>query len=517
MSINSEIPVATDILMSHLERADAYPHQVEGEVEVHETHISIVFLAGEFAYKIKKPIKTDFLDYSTLDRRKHHYEEELRLGRRYANDLYLSVVPIGWVQDRLCVEAPSEPIEYALKMQRFPKGALLSERCDAGKLTTAEVVQLAETIASFHQDAALCEPEFAAEWPAYLVKDFHRIIRVLQSGNHIECVATLKRLSEWSREYFHEHLPVFEQRSREGFIRECHGDLHLQNVVRWKDKLIPFDGIEFNERLRWIDVLSDSAFLQMDFAVRGHTELARSFMNAYLERSGDYGSLVMLRGFLIYRSLIRALVATIRSEQPRLAVHEKKDAALDVCQHIELAWRFSVNEAPRLWITHGASGSGKTTLSEFVVQHHNAFRLRSDIERKRLFGLKPTERPSPEMQTTMYSEQANEKTYRRLEELAEKILRAGYSVIMDATFLMRSDRERARQLAIQEEVEFAIVHCQADEFTLRRRVTDRMKSNNDASDADLQVLERQLASMEPLTEAEQSYVYNTDTLSSNRS
>lgn len=498
--------VTTDQLIEGLAHADAYPHPVQGKIEVHETHISVVFLSGDFAYKIKKPMKTDFLDYSTLELRKQYCEDEIRLDCRYAIDLYLTVVPIGWNNGRLCVDAPGEPIEYAVKMRRFPKGALLSDRVEAGKLTTAEVHQLAESVASFHKSASVCAPKFASGWTDYLVKNLQQVVSGLQPRVGRETAASVKVLQDWSNTYFSQHRPVFESRSEEGFIRECHGDLHLQNVVHWGNRLVPFDGIEFNDRLRWIDVICDAAFLEMDLAFCGHVELARSFINAYLEQTGDYRSLVILRWFLVYRSLIRAMVATMRSEQSHLTSSERDAAILDARKHVSLAYRFTLKETPRLWITHGVSGSGKTTLSETVVQRHDAFRLRSDIERKRLFGLSPTQRPSAQLQAKMYSEESNEKSYAHLRELASGILRAGYSVIIDATFLKRSDRARFHALAQEQGVSFAILDCHSDEQTLRQRVADRMTKNSDASDADVQVLERQLAAHEPLTETERSHV-----------
>ena len=179
---------------------------------------------------------------------------------------------------------------------------------------------------------------------------------------------------------------LFSQRVANGFIRECHGDLHLANVIHWRGRLMPFDGIEFNDEFRWIDVMSDATFLAMDLAARGHLDLCRSFINAYLEQTGDHASLALLRWYLVYRALVRSKVASIRSEQAGQSESERKSALEDCQSHIELAYRFTLREPPCLWITHGLSGSGKTTGSECVVQRRGAIRLRSDLERKRHFG-----------------------------------------------------------------------------------------------------------------------------------
>ncbi|TWT93109.1 bifunctional aminoglycoside phosphotransferase/ATP-binding protein [Neorhodopirellula pilleata] len=475
-------------------------------MQVHETHISIVFLAGEFAYKIKKAIHTDFLDYRTLDRRKHFCDEEVRLDGRYSRDLYIGVVPIGWEDGHLQVGSKKEPVEFAVKMRRFPAGSLLSERLAAGKLTTAEVHQQAETIADFHQSSEVANANVAAQWPDYFVNNVHQIFQTLEPKLSQETQATLKVIQNWIDQWSQDHPDALARRVKQGAIRECHGDLHVDNVVQWDGRLVPFDGIEFSEQLRWIDVLCDAAFLEMDLAYRDHLDLARTFMNHYLETTGDYESLELRRPFLIYRALVRALVAIIRSDQSQLSAGEREEALADACQHVRLAYRFTLKETPQLWITHGFSGSGKTTFSETVVQRHDAIRLRSDTERKRLFGLHPTDRPSPSMQAQVYSDGSNERTYTHLESLAKATLQAGYGVIVDATFLRQRDRQRFHDLARREGVEYVILDCRADHQTLRQRVADRMAGNQDASDANLDVLEHQFRSDEPLTPAEMKHV-----------
>ncbi|QDT02099.1 hypothetical protein K227x_04700 [Rubripirellula lacrimiformis] len=494
MKTQTDDSITTNALIAALRNPAAYPHDVGGDVVVHETHISVVFLAGQYAYKIKKPIKTNFLDYSTLHQRKHFCEEEVRLDRRYAQDLYLGVVPIHRVGGTFAIGGEGDAVEYAVKMRRFPAGDLLSERIDSGRLTTAEVFQLAQVIAKFHRDASVCGDAVASQWPDFIVKNVHQIIATLETTADSKTKATLKGLHTWSNDFFARHLQELTDRVDGGFIRECHGDLHLDNVVLWQNSLVPFDGIEFNDQLRWIDVLSDATFLAMDLAARGHLDLSRSFLNAYLEQTGDYGSPNLLRLFLFYRSLVRALAASMRSD------------ADDLSDHVDLAYRFTLREAPRLWITHGVSGSGKTTLSEFVVQRHDAFRLRSDVERKRLFGLSPTERPSAELATTMYSDDANARTYARLIDLTGPILQAGYSVIIDATFLKQADRNRFHDLARRQGVDFAILDCRSDRRTLFQRVADRSARGDDASDADPSVLQYQLSHQQPLSDSEREHV-----------
>lgn len=488
------------VLTDGLRRPDAYPHVVGDPVRVYQTHISLVFLAGEFAYKIKKPIKTNFLDYSTLELRKHFCQEEVRLDGRYADDLYLGVVSVNRSTEGIKIQGDGEVIEYAVKMRRFPEGAMLSRRIESGKLTTGEMDQLAETVAGIHQKASVGTEGTAVGWPDFLREDVFQIINTLAVNADLEASTALGVLEDWLKDFFQRYSPSIVERVPAGFVRECHGDLHLDNVVHWRGQLVPFDGIEFNDHLRWIDVLSDAAFLAMDLVARDHVELGRWFINAYLERTGDYRSLHLLRLFLVYRSLVRALAASMRVDRA------------DERKHVELAFRFTLREVPQLWITHGVSGSGKSTLSGNVIQRNDAIWLRSDIERKRMFNLLPNERPSSEIADRLYNDDADERTYRRLKDLAGGVLSAGYSVIVDATFLKRANRQSFFNLAKQQDVSFAILDCNTDLQTLRQRVADRARTNNDASDADIQVLERQIANYEPLSENERDHVIQSPEL-----
>ena len=502
-------PPSSKELIEGLRKPEAYPQNQADEVELHETHISWVFLVGEFAYKIKKPIRTAFLDYSSLEKRKQFCEQELRLDRRFAAELYLDVVPLTWNAGKPVVEGTGPAVEYAVKMRRFPAGALLSERLDAGKLTSDEVFDLAQCVAEFHQSAERLPNDADGKRLGSINLIYQNAtdnLTALKDAVAGPSAKVVRVLGDWTGTFFHEHRRVFAQRFANGFIRECHGDMHLANIVHWNDRLIPFDGIEFNDQFRWIDVLSDAAFAAMDFAARGRLDLSRSFINAYLEHTGDHASLVVLRWYLVYRAMIRAKVAVIRASQPGLSDSERAAEMQDCEHHIELAYRSSLRDRPALWITHGVSGSGKTTASEWIVQRHGAIRLRSDIERKRHFGMQPTDRPSDRKKRELYCETANHATYERLRRMARCILRSGHSVVIDATFLRRDDRQMFQTLATRESATFGILNCHADEQTLRQRICDRIARDDDASDADLDVLDHQLFNIDPLSENEQKCV-----------
>jgi uncharacterized protein len=488
-------------IIAGLKLPAAYPHEVSAPVELHETHISLIFLAGDFAYKVKKPVTTDFLDYGTLEKRHHACLEELRLGVRYADDLYLAVVPITDQNGCAVIEGSGPIVEYAVKMRRFPSDALLGYQLHHNQVTRADMNAIAASVAAFHQRATrTCNHDDAMLREALnqAVLNF----KLLHSDGLSALQPKVAELKQWTTDVFEGSIDRFRHRLQEGYVRECHGDLHCDNVVKWRGCWVPFDGIEFNAALSWIDVLDDASFLMVDLEAREQPQLARCFINAYLEQTGDYADLRLLRWYAAYRALVRAKVAMIRCGQLVAASAEFNEQLSTAKQRIELAYRFMQHERPTLLITQGLSGSGKTTGSETLVAETGAIRIRSDVERKRLFGMSPTDRQQQASADSIYSRNASVQTYARLLENAKGILQAGYSVVVDATFLKLADRTRFHQLAIEQNVRFRILSFEADEQTLRQRIVARQATGKDASDADIAVLEQQLAAFEPLTDDE---------------
>lgn len=481
-------------LIETLRNPALYPHPA-GHVEVIETHISWVILTGPFAYKIKKPVNLGFLDFGTLEKRRFYCEEELRLNRRLAPQLYLEVVAIGGTAEAP-VLAKEPAIEYAVRMRQFPQDALLDRLLAQGELAPGQIDAIAREVARFHGDAAVAPPDnpFGTAQAAHqpVLENFAQI------GERMPDEAALERLHAWSEKEYAAHAAEFGARKAGGFVRECHGDLHLGNMALLDGQIVLFDCIEFNENLRWIDVMSEIAFLAMDLEDRGYPGFAHRFLNAYLERTGDYAGLRVLRYYLVYRAMVRAKVACIRARQPGAAAAEREQALALYREYIGLAERFTRPARPWLAITHGLSGSGKTTCTQAVVEQPGAIRIRSDVERKRLFGLAPEARSGSALDRGLYTQEAHRLTYQRLEDLARMVLEAGYPVIVDAAFLRRTERDDFRNLAQSLGVRFAILDFQADETVLRGRVAARQQQGRDASEANLEVLERQIASHEPL-------------------
>ncbi|ATE62208.1 bifunctional aminoglycoside phosphotransferase/ATP-binding protein [Thauera sinica] len=482
-------------LIRNLQRPDAFAHAVAG-IACIETHISSVVLAGDFAYKLKKPLDLGFLDFSSLEKRRAACEEEVRLNRRTAPELYLDVVPVTGSVDAPRIGGDGEAIEYAVRMRRFAQSALLDDALEKGALPPELIDRLARHVAGFHAAAAVAAPgEGFGDAQAVHFPVQQNFVQLRERVDDAELLAQADLAERWSEAQFARLQPVFERRLAEGRVRECHGDLHLGNLILLEGEPRLFDGIEFSAGLRWIDVAADVAFLVMDLQRRGRPDLAARFLDAWLERSGDYDSLQVMRYYIAYRAMVRAKVAAIRLGQ---LGGEARAACLAECRaYVALAVAQAVPSRLFLAIASGVSGSGKTSQSQGLVEARGVIRVRADVERKRLFGLAP-EDSSAAVPGGIYGAEAGRRTYARLAELAAGVIGAGWPVLVDATFLRRAQRAAFAELSRRLQVPFAILAFDAPEAMLRARVAARSAQGGDASEADVAVLEAQLAQREPL-------------------
>jgi len=485
-------------LIARLQEPGRFDHPTP-DFELIETHISWVILTGDYAYKLKKAVDFGFLDYSTLAKRKAQCEEELRLNRRTAAELYLEVVAVGGTPEQPRI-GQQPAIEYMVKMRRFPQQALLSQQLKNGNVSKEMITLLASSIADFHATIDIADEKLPYGTPESVWfpvdENFEQIRERISDSTLLQRLADIE---QESRNRFERIRPLLEQRKAGGAIRDCHGDLHLNNIVLLNAKPLLFDCIEFNPTLRIIDTISEVAFLVMDLEEHGRTELANLFLNHYLQCGGDYKSVSLLRFYLCYRAMVRAKVATLRLDQPGLLAEEEQQVHNNFANYLQLAERYSEPQRPRLIITHGLSGSGKTTITTELMQRIGAVRIRSDIERKRLFGLAADSDSGSSLGSNIYTAAASRQTYEWLAELAEAILDGGYSVIIDATFLRAGERENFRQLARHHSTPFTILSFELNAETLRQRVANRVLEGSDASEAGVRVLEAQLASFTPLS------------------
>jgi aminoglycoside phosphotransferase family enzyme/predicted kinase len=470
----------------------------DGEVRLIETHISSVLLAGDAAYKLKKPVDLGFLDFSTLAARKRYCGLELELNRRTAPQLYLEVVPITGTAAAPRLGGAGTPIDYAVKMRRFDTEECFDRLLERGALEAPLVDGLADRVAAFHAaiDVASADDPFGT--PQTILADAgDNFAHIERLGAPASSRAALERLRRWTDDEGAALHETFLQRKRDGFVRECHGDLHLGNVACVDGAPVLFDCIEFNEEFRWIDVMSEIAFTVMDFVDRGAPSLGWRFLNRTLESSGDYAGVAVLRFYLVYRAMVRAKVALIRASQTGTDTRAASAARTDFARHVADAAAFATPRPRVLILTGGLSGSGKTTIAQSLLEALGAVRLRSDVERKRLHGLDPAARSSSALGSGLYTPRATRATYARLAELARALLPSGFPVIADATFLHAADRLPFLRIARESNARCTLLWCDAPIEVLRSRVAAREAAGRDASEATLDVLTHQLEALEP--------------------
>jgi len=404
-------------------------------------------------------------------------------------------------------------IEYAVKMVQFPQQAQLDRMLGLGELNAFHLDAFARLIADFHQ--GIKHTDGATEYG-----DLKHVIRpVKENFSHLREQITdktlcnlLDSLQNWCDKSITRLQPVFEQRKQAGFIRECHGDMHLRNMAWINNRPVLFDCIEFNPNLRWIDVISDIAFLVMDLHKGKQYRLAQGLLNNYLEYTGDYSGVSLLPFYLVYRALVRAKVEAIRAGQSDIEPEEQAEAEQALHEYLLLADSYTHKHQLRLMVTHGFSACGKTTISRQLSERLGAVRIRSDVERKRLFGLQAQENGQAAINQDIYSTQAGQKTYDQLAELAEQVLAGGFSVFIDAACLKLEQRDRLQTLADANNIAYVILDITASKNTLRQRIEQRSQnSTKDASDADLTVLEHQFISAQKLTQKEEPYTIGIDT------
>ncbi|QIT53909.1 AAA family ATPase [Aquisalimonas sp. 2447] len=485
-----------------------YPHAV-GTVTTVETHISTLLLTDDYAYKLKKPLDLGFLDFTTLEQRRHACDEELRLNGRLAPAIYLRRIGITGTPDDPAIDGDGAVLDWAVQMRRFDDTRLFDRLLEHDQLTADEIEDVARQMAVFHDAAAVADED--SEWgtPAAVAEPARDNLVALRE--QLGADPRIQRLKDWTEDCLQQLDPVFRQRHREGRIRECHGDLHLGNIVDVDGRPVIFDGIEFAPELRWIDVMNEVAFLGMDLRSRQRPDLAARFLSTYLEETGDYHGVALLPFYRAYRALVRAKISGLRAadEDAPDDVRERATAARDA--YIKVAEAEMQPATPQLVLMHGLSGSGKSTVAQAVVERLGAIRLRSDVERKRLAGLDARSRTDAGVGEGLYGADLSARTYQRLEMLADGILETGTSVVVDAASLRRDQRERFRHLASRIGVPFTLVACEAAENELRERIRRRQQAGTDPSDADLTVLEHQLQARDVPGPEEKAHTLVVDT------
>ncbi len=466
---------------------DPAPH----EVQRIDTHAAVIFLAGSLAYKIKRDVRLSYLDFSTLEKRRVTCEREVEINQITAPDIYLGVIPIvRGVDGGLSIGGVGEPVEWAVKMRRFGQDGLFDVLARNGKLPLELMPSLAHTISGLHRRA---EKNRSVDGVSSMARIVASILRSLAKAPPLLDAAKVKALTRALRSALRAGSALIDERTRKGYVRRCHGDLHLRNIVLIEGQPVLFDAIEFDEEIATVDILYDLAFLLMDLHHRGLKAHANVLFNAYLSAPGKRAPLVPLRGlglmplFLAARAGVRAMVTLDRL--PFVKGAERRAAKSELTEFFDLAILFLEPPPPRLIAVGGLSGTGKSTLAAALAPEvgaaPGAVVVRSDVERKRFAGVAETVRLGCEH----YSSAATARVYRAFNAKAQAALETGHSVILDGVFAREDQRARARDIAEKANVPFTGLWLEAPGKQLVERVDAR---RGDASDADAGIVQKQL-------------------------
>jgi len=493
-----------------MERPDFYPHPVT-TIEQRETHISKVFLTGTYVYKIKKPVNLEFLDFTTLEKRRHFCRQEVILNRRLTRDVYIDVVPITFKDGRYCMAWQGSPVEYAVKMRQLPEECSMVRLLRTGKFDKEALEDLARTLATFYGKAltgrqintfgswetiwANCEENFRqTEMFVGRILD-ERMFQIVHA-------ATRSFLRRWQ--------DLFEHRIEKEKIRDCHGDLRAGHIY-FTDTIQIIDCIEFNDRFRYGDITSDLAFLAMDLDYEGYSEVAQSLLKAYARYTRDQDVFVLLDFYKCYRAFVRVKVNCFRMQEGDLGDRESGKLLREIDQYMDLAYRYAVQfTRPTLWVVCGLPGSGKSTIAKELSKTLSVKVFCSDVIRKELFRLQPYKQMDVPFEEGIYSKGASSLTYGKLLLLAQEEIERGYSVILDATYGSRHQRGEVLRLAKDMDANLVFVECIGSDAVLKERLM-RREEKPSVSDARLRHFEQIKVRFEPLNEVRDEMYIGVDT------
>ncbi|MBD2489769.1 AAA family ATPase [Aulosira sp. FACHB-615] len=496
-------------LIQQMLQPEFYPHPVTEPIRLSQTHVSYVLLTGDYAYKLKKPVNFGFLNFSTLEKRQHFCQEELRLNQRGAAELYLEVLPITQEGEKYHLGGAGEPVEYVLKMREFPQETLLSNLFAQGKLNEAHLEELGRVVAQYHAKTETND----------YIRSFGEVPQIRaafdenyeQTEKYIGGPQTQQQFDDskaYTDKFFADRQELFHTRIQNHRIRECHGDLHLRNICLWQDKILLFDCIEFNEPFRFVDVMFDIAYAVMDLEAQARPDLSNAYLNTYLEQTGDWEGLEVLPIYLNRQSYVRAKVTSFLLDDPGVPAEIKQEAAQTAAKYYKLAWEYTQPKQGSLILMSGLSGSGKSTTAKYLARQLNAIHIRSDAVRKHLGGISLAERGGDDL----YTPEMTQKTYARLLNLGTILANQGFTVILDAKYDRQQQRQEAISQAQQYQLPLQIVHCTAPVEVIRERLIHR---TGDIADATVDLLASQLKQVETFSAAETPYVHTWDTTQAN--
>ena len=486
-------------LFQAMARPEFYPHPVS-DIEQRDTHISKVFLTGDYAYKIKKPVNLGFLDFSDLEKRQYFCAQEVTLNRRLAPHVYLAVVPITCQDGRYSLGGSGEPVEYVVKMIQLPENLSMLSLLRQKKLSRDSLDKLARELAKFYgQASGGADINKIGSWQTVWTNSEENFKQTecftadLIDGHMFQIIRAV------SRAFLIRRKTLFDRRVEAGKIRDCHGDLRTGHIY-FSDGIQIIDCIEFNDRFRYADITADIAFLAMDLDFEGYPQVARNLLNFYLEYTNDEEMLILLDFYKCYRAYVRVKVNCLRLTESNPATYERIKLLKETEEYLNLAYRYAIGfTRPTICVVCGLPASGKTTIAKALAKRLDVEVISSDVVRKKLFGLSPVEPQILKYGTGIYSKEATALTYGKLLMLAQEKIEKGCSIILEAGYWCRHQREEAIRLAGDMDTNIIFVECAASHETLKKRLVER-ESTVTVSDARLEHLKNMYARFEPMDE-----------------
>ena len=485
-------------------RPETYP-QAPPKIIHLQTHISHIFLTGGLVYKIKKPVDFGFLDFTTLTKRRYFCYQEVLLNRRLTKDIYLGVLKITNDRGRPVINGKGPVLDYAVLMKEMPQNRMMNRLLTENKVNEKDIRALVRILVPFYRQAKTgkgINPFGRIEiWVKNTEENFAETRPYVR---RLVPARVYTRIVQWTRNFLTQEKELFKKRIREGFIRDCHGDLHSANICLDKTPII-YDCIEFNHRFRYNDIACDLAFLAMDLDFNGHPELSDLLQREYVRRSGDHDLPRLFNFYKSYRAYVRAKIHSFTSEGSGLSVKEKKNEIQSAKKYYQLADRYLQRErTPRLIVVFGLMGSGKTSLARALAAETGWSVISSDEIRKTIQGISPTARHWEPFGKGIYSEEMSRKTYLRMREQAGRLLRQGRSVILDGSYKRQAERLALIELARKTGARIRFIECRAPLKTIRQRLFQRAGDTKAISDGRWELFNLQRRDFDPVLDPVQS-------------
>lgn len=490
----------------------------EKKLRLIQTHISFVVLTGSHAYKIKKPVDFGFLDFSTIEKRKHFCVEELRLNSRLCPEIYESVVSLTETSDgkHLEINGSGPVIEYAVKMKQFPQDHIMTELLKKQLITMDHIDQLIDQLVTFYEHTESNE-EITSYGTIDAVKQ-NITENFEQTENKIDITISrsqFQEIKEINEHFFSKMKSLLNNRKDQGFIKSCHGDLHSGNIVMYHDRLCVFDCIEFNKRFRFIDVASDIGFFAMDLDIQNEPFLSSYLIRQYIKKSNDDSLLDVLNLYKSYRAYVRGKVLGFQLDDPHIDKEKKQSIIEQTAAYFSLSDYYArlitiqLNQKkPIVFMMSGLTGTGKSTIASKLAVDYRATVINTDVVRKQIAGVDTYERHLDDPNTGMYSPEQVQKTYEQVMAYAKDVLDQQKNIVLDATFQKREHRQMAKELAEKYAASFIPVFCTCPEKIAKEWLDNRLKSKS-VSDGRWEIYQMQKDSFELFTDAEKPLIINT--------